>query len=165
MANARISKGFTLIEVMLATVILVVGLVGLLGTFIMCFNANETAKNVTVAGNAAQRQIETIRNYSFTNISNTGTDTPPGFKNTTFTVAGMPAGDSAGYVNIDDSNPDLIKVFVSVSWRQKGGRIIGEDNGRGGGIALNGRIDGTEDANGNGVLDSPAGIDMLMSKR
>ncbi len=49
----------------------------------------------------------------------------------------------------------LLEVTITVCWRAKDGRIIGEDNGAGGGIALNGILDGAEDINGNGELDSP----------
>ena len=43
-----------------------------------------------------------------------------------------------------------------------GNRIIGEDNGKGGGVALNGRLDCTEDVDTDGVIDSPAYVVTLM---
>jgi len=158
-------KGFTLLELMLAATIIVVAMAGLLGAYVLCFNINETAKNLTLATAAAQEEIETIRNSAFTNISNASTDNPPGFEGATFNVTGLPAGNAMGSVRVDSANPDLLKITVSVSWRQRGGRIIGEDNGRGGGIALNGRRDGAEDVNGNNVMDSPACIEVLMANR
>jgi len=49
----------------------------------------------------------------------------------------------------------MYQVDVSVSWRQANGRIIGEDNGAGGGTALDGVLNGSEDVNANNALDSP----------
>lgn len=158
-------EGFTLLELMIAAAIMIVAMTGLLGAYVLCFNINETAKNLTLATAAAQEEIETIRNWPFSTIANAPTDNPPGFQGEVFNVTGLAAGDAMGSVRIDDSNPDLLKISVSVSWRQQGGRIIGEDNGSGGGIALNGRLDGAEDLDGDNVIDSPACIEVLMTSR
>ncbi len=61
-----------------------------------------------------------------------------------------------------ESNADLHWVSVSVTWMQERGRIFGEDDGTGGGVALDGVLNGAEDANGNGILDAPAQIITLM---
>ncbi len=158
-------EGFMLLELMIAATIMVVAMAGLLGAYVLCFNINETAKNLTLATAAVQKEIETISNWPFSTIANAPTDAFPGFQGAIFNAAGLPAGSAVGSVRIDDSDPDLLKITVSVSWRQRGGRIIGEDNGRGGGIALNGNLDGTEDVNGNNVIDSPACIEVLMASR
>jgi hypothetical protein len=42
---------------------------------------------------------------------------------------------------------------------------MGEDNGGGGGVALSGYLEGTEDTNANGIVDSPAMISTLMINR
>lgn len=149
---------FTLMELMLAATILVVALVGLLATYVGCFTINETAKNLTLAINAAQQKLEEIRDYNFYKIYED-------YNNTTFEVSEIPDSDAEGSVNIDDTDPDLIKITVSVCWQQRGGRIHGEDNGRGGGVALNGKIDGTEDGDGDGIIDSPAQIVTLITNR
>jgi len=158
-------EGFTLVELMIAATIMIVAMAGLLGAYVLCFNLNETAKNLTLATAAVQEEIETIRNWPFSTIANAPADDNPGFQGAVFNAAGLPAGSAVGSVRIDDSDPDLLKITVSVSWRQRGGRIIGEDNGRGGGIALNGRLDGTEDVDGDNVIDSPACIEVLMANR
>ena len=166
MGTDSVKRGFTLLELMLAAAIMIVAMAGLLGAYVLCFNISETAKNLTLATAAVQEEIETIRNRAFSNIANLPTnDLSPGFQGAIFDAAGFPAGSAVGSVKIDDSDSDLLKITVSVSWRQRGGRIIGEDNGRGGGIALNGKLDGTEDVNGNNVSDSPACIEVLMANR
>ncbi|KPK38868.1 MAG: hypothetical protein AMJ78_09365 [Omnitrophica WOR_2 bacterium SM23_29] len=151
-------KGFTLLELMITAAILIVALIGLLAVYVLCFNINETAKNLTLATSAIQQKLEEIRDYSFYEIFDE-------LNNTNFEVSGIPNQDAEGTIRVNTSNPDLLKITISVSWRQRGGRIIGEDNGRGGGIPLNGEIDGTEDVNVNGILDSPAKIVMRMANK
>jgi hypothetical protein len=59
----------------------------------------------------------------------------------------------------------LLEATITVCWQAKDGRIIGEDNGAGGGIALNGILDGTEDINGNSELDSPVKFRELITNK
>lgn len=163
--------GFTLVELMLAGAIMVVALVGLLGSYLLSFNLNETAKNMTSATYAIEQQMEEIRGYNFNLIFNDYNNTVFRANDATL-LAGNPVQisftqnlDTAGSVRVDNSDPNLLRITVSMCWRQQGGRIIGEDNGRGGGIALNGMLDGTEDLNGNNIIDSPAMIVTLMANR
>ena len=158
-------SAFTLMELMIAAAVLSIALLGLLGVFTRCFGLNETAKNLTIAINGAQEKLEQIRN-----LRDAGTPRPAGHYSEN--VSNFPVQHRVAIDIFDDgtdpdgiSNSDLFWISVSVSWKQKGGRIIGEDNGSGGGIPLNGGIpDGTEDANINQILDSPAQIITLMSK-
>lgn len=150
--------GFTLMELMLAATILVIALVGLLATYVGCFNINETAKNLTMSINAAQQKLEELRDYNFYEIYED-------YNNTTFEVTGMAAQNAEGSIIVDNSSPDLLKITISVCWQQSGNRIIGEDNGKGGGVALNGRLDGTEDVDGDEVIDSPAYVVTLLANQ
>lgn len=145
-------KGFTLIEVMIATAILVTVLCGILATYIACFELISTSKNLTLAINSAQRKIEEIRNYSFSGIS---TD----YNWTTFTVDEITLENSRGIVYVDNSNPDLLEITISVCWRQRGNRIIGED------LDLDGILDAGEDSNANGIIDSPVQLVTLITQR
>jgi type II secretory pathway pseudopilin PulG len=157
--------GFTLAELMVASLVLVTILVGLLASYVTCFDFNETSRNLTTALNAAQLKLDEMRDHSFSLIC---TD----FNNTTFTVDDMPAGESRGtiYVFIDAlptglnpdcssfgsncpcSDYDILRVVISVCWRQKSGRVIGEDKD------LDGVLDIGEDKNGNSIIDSPAQV-------
>lgn len=150
--------GFTLLELMLASVIMIVALGGLLASYVLCFNLSETAKNTTLATNAIQLELETIRDYNFYDIQSD-------YNNATFTVSGFANQQAIGSVIVESISADLLRITVSVSWRQKGGRIIGEDSGRGGGIALNGNLEGTEDVDGDGIIDSPAMLSTVVGKR
>ena len=59
----------------------------------------------------------------------------------------------------------MYQVDVIVSWRQRSGRIIGEDDGEGGGMALDGIINGSEDVDADGILDSTVHVTGLIARR
>ncbi len=148
--NKKIS-GFTLLELMIGAAVLIEALVGLIAAYTGCFTLNEEARNLTIAINGAQDKMEEIRNLSFNQIA--------AQDGTNFEIDGLSDTDSEGIVEVDSSNPDLLVVIVSICWRQKGGRIIGEDSN------LNGDLDAGEDANGNNQLDSPVRLVTLMARR
>lgn len=147
-----LDKGFTLPELLLSAAILALVLCGILATYISCFELISTSENLTLAVNAAQRKIEEIRDYSFSQIY-------ADYNNHTFTVDEIAPGNSKGIVYIDNSTADLLKVTISVCWRQRGSRIIGED------LDLDGSLDSGEDLNGNNMIDSPAKIVTLITPR
>lgn len=143
--------GFTLMELMIAAGVLVFALLGLLAVFIGCSGLNETARNLTIAINGVQREIEGIRNLPFNQIDE--------LDGSSFEITGIADSESEGIIEVDDSNPELLVVTVTVCWRQQG-RVIGEDKN------LNGIFEpSTEDANANGRLDSPAQIVTLITRR
>ena len=76
-----------------------------------------------------------------------------------FEPAGFGSSEAEGNVYIDNTNPDLLEVCVSVSWRGRSNKIIGED------LNLNGALDAGEDLNGDGRLTSPAEIVTLIGQR
>lgn len=145
-------RGFTLIEVMIATAILVTVLCGILATYIACFELITTSQNLTLAVNSAQKKIEEIRDYTFSGIF-------ADYNGTTFVVDEIAAGNSRGIVYVDNSDSDLLEITISVCWRQRGNRIIGED------LDLDGSLDAGEDSNANGIIDSPAQLITLITQR
>lgn len=159
MSRHTARSGFLLMEVMLAAGIMLIAIGGLLGSYLLCFNLSETAKNLTLANNAIIQKLEEIR---YQNV-----ETITFYDNTTFNVPGFAAQDAKGAIHVETISvpTDLIRVTISVSWRQKGGRIIGADNGSGGGIALNGIRDGTERVDANGALTSPAMVSEVVTNR
>lgn len=114
-------KAFTLIEIVIAMGIMAVALLGLVAAYISCFDLVETAKNTTYALSAAQKKIEEVRDHTFTDIYNYYSANP------NFTVDGISAGNSNGLVEVDNTNPNLLILTVTVCWRQKSNRIIGGD--------------------------------------
>lgn len=143
------SKGFTLVEITLVVAIVAFVLCGILATYISCFVLAATSKNIGIATNAALGLVEEIRNAPFSQII---TD----YDGLNFIVNDIPA--SRGVVYVSDDNPELLRVTVSVCWRQ-GQRIIGEDTN------LDGVLNAGEDANGNGLIDSTVQIVTLVANK
>ena len=142
-------RGFTLVEVMLAVTIAAVALCGILATYAACFTLIRTSKNASIATSAAQGLLDEIRNTSFPLITST-------YDGMNFIVNNMPS--NMGVVYVDDSNPELLKVTISVCWKQ-GNTVVGEDTN------LNGSLDAGEDVNGNGIIDSPVELTTLIVNR
>ena len=142
-------KGFTLAEILLAIAILAFALCAILITYISCFALVATSKNVSIATSASQGLIEEIRATPFGQITDD-------YNGLNFIVNNIPP--NRGVVYVDDTDPELLKVTVSVCWLQ-GNKIIGED------ANLNGALDPGEDRNGNGIIDSTVELATLVVNR
>jgi len=147
--NWRSKEGFALPEMLLAALITSFALCGILLTYIACMDMVKSSKNVSIATGAAQGLIEEMRSTPFLQIVTA-------YDRLGFTVNGIPS--SRGIVYVDDSNPELLLVTVSVCWRQ-GNRVIGEDKN------LNGILDAGEDINGNGMIDSTVELATQVANR
>ncbi len=135
-------NGFTLPELMVTAVIIILVFLGMLLGLIRCLELHELSRNSFLAVSAVKTKVEDIKNTALTDLVTT-------YNNVTFTTPDL---NGIGVSYVDNTNPDLFKITVAFCWRQKNGRIVGEDQN------LNGRVDGGEDANGNGILDSPVEI-------
>lgn len=144
-------EGFTLLELLIASGVLIIALTGLLATYAACFDLVETTRNSNLALNAAQKTLEEMRSINFLSVY-------PNYNNQTFQVSGMPVNSSLGFVSINNSNSSLLNVAIGVCWRQRGSRIIGECVDSGGVIAFS-------DSNGDGRLNSPVELSTFMSQR
>lgn len=117
-------KGFLMVEVIVATVIISVALVAISGMFINSTIANRKAADYTVAANLAQKQMELLKvqpssywaaisvfpkNISWQDSSET---TPLSINNITYTIT------TTADVCSEDSN--LVQVTVAVSWDDRG---------------------------------------------
>ncbi len=142
--------GFTLLETILAAGILVFALCSIAATFITCYTLDETSKNINIATNAAESLMEQIRCDSFAQIVGD-------YSGLVFAVNAIPL--SKGVVYVDDTNPELLIVTISVCWKQGASRVIGEDTN------LNGVLDAGEDKNGNGIIDSPVELITMITTR
>ena len=152
MSCKNYKSGFTLFELMIGAGVLIVALVGLLGVFAGMISLNENSGKLSLAVAACQAKLEEMRNSSFTNLYTT-------YNGTSFNPNGFSLGEAKGAISINNSNPNLLQVFVSVSWRTRSNRVIGEDKN------LNGARDAGEDSIVNLRLDSPGQIATLMAQR
>lgn len=107
------ARGFSLIEVMIALVILSVGLLGLAGMQGTAINGNLHGNTITQATALAQATIEQIRNTAYDNIDTT-----------TFPDAESRVDESIyeRTITIEDDVPlnELKRITVTVSWRKAG---------------------------------------------
>jgi Tfp pilus assembly protein PilV len=116
--KVRSKKGFVLPEVMLAAAIAAFAVCGILLMYVTAMDLIRTSKNDSIAISAAQGLIEEIRNTPFPKIALTPGEDEQGFSGLTFTVAGIAS--SSGLVSVDDTDPELLLVTVSVRWRPAG---------------------------------------------
>jgi len=141
----RFKEGFILLEVLIATAIAAFAVCGILFLYIAGMDLIRTSKNASIATNAIQGLIENIRNTPFPDIVTT-------YNLLEFSVDGISpingVPSNSGIVYVDDTDPELLLVTISVCWRQ-GNRIIGED------ANFNGELDAGEDVNNNLIIDSP----------
>ena len=153
---AKRYRGFTLPELLLAAMIMAIAFVALLGSYVTCLELNELASNTARATAACQSKMEEI-------ITTDSAQIPGLFDRVAFDTPGLD-GRGVSYIEVlsweQPGVPKRLNATVSVSWRQRRGRIIGEDTN------LNGQIDAGEDINpANNMLDSPVQLTTQILKR
>lgn len=136
------NTGMSLLEMLIAATVFIVAFVVVLISYLTCLELNEVSKNTSTALHATKARFEQIQNTPFNQIK-------AAYHNVTYTATGL-TGMGVSYV--DDTNPRLLKITLSFSWKQPGGRMIGEDTN------LNGVLNAGEDKNANGIIDSPVEV-------
>lgn len=135
-------KGLTLVEVLIAVLILIPMFTVGMQTFIKCIELSDVARNSSLAVWGVKNRMAAIENTAYANIS-------ANYNNTTFNINGL-TGIGITYV---DTSTNHLTVTVSYSWRERNGRVIGEDKN------LNGSFDAGEDTiTANNRLDSIAQV-------
>lgn len=108
---ATSQNGFTLLEVLVAIVILTIGLLGTAGLTTGVIRGNHYSKNLTSATAAAQTQLESVKSSGYANA------TAANFPNDTVTMGGMTFTRTTTVTN---SSPaaNMKTVSVTVSWTE-----------------------------------------------
>lgn len=120
--------GFTLLELMIAVLILVVGIVGILAVYIYCYNLIESSRNTTQATNDAKAVFEAMRDESTTSLMNVVyTNWTSWAQGTSSTASGKTNNTpltSLTQENITTTitGTDPIQITVTVSWLDRGVR-------------------------------------------
>lgn len=110
--------GFTLVEVMVASTVLVFGIVSAVTTSQRGLQALDTARNLTAASQIMQSEMERIRLLSWSQLQ-----TLQQSGNTAVTVlAGADAGRFTCTREITDSKTDMKQITLSANWRGYDGR-------------------------------------------
>lgn len=108
--------GFTLIEVVIAMILLTIGLMTLLSVTLGGLVQREVTREFDIARNAAYTQMGDIRVQDFEDVFND-------YHNTYFNVEGLiaPTGwPQPGYISINNARADLYDVTLTVRWQIKG---------------------------------------------
>lgn len=106
-------EGFTFIEVLVTIVVVAVALMALLSVFIYGFNLLSRMKQVAIATQCAQEEVEGIRNLTFDEILALGSS----FTNESLILL----ENSSGVRTVEDSiGDDIKKLTVSVFWTYRG---------------------------------------------
>ncbi|MCK4533917.1 MAG: prepilin-type N-terminal cleavage/methylation domain-containing protein [Syntrophobacterales bacterium] len=100
-------KGFTLIEIMIAMFILVIGLLGVAGVAVTVINGNAFSKEITTATTLAQDKMEELKNTRYSNITS-GSDTQESIYTRTWTSTP------------DSPAADMKTIDVTVQFQWKG---------------------------------------------
>lgn len=110
-ANKRkkTEEGLTYIEVLVTMVILAVVLVALLSCFLHGFNVLSRMRQMAIATQSIQEELERIRNMSYNDVLTLGSS----FTNESLSLL----EDGSGVLSLEDSlGVDIKKLTVSVLW-------------------------------------------------
>ena len=141
----RRNKGLTLVELLMAIIVLLPVFVGTMYVFVRCIDLSELSQNSSKAVSICKNKYAEIEKTPRMQIKAT-------YNNVPFDSNEL---NGKGISYVDDSQTGILGIIVSYSWQQKNGRIMGEDKN------LNGQIEVGEDINNNSVLDSPATLTTL----
>jgi prepilin-type N-terminal cleavage/methylation domain-containing protein len=118
---SRSSMGFTLIEVMIALVILAVGLLALMTMQIVSIRANAFSSEMTYSTMLAQQQLETLRNLPFTdaNLFGTTPPTPPTLHTLPLPIIDAKGGSYSVSWQVEDTTADMKTITLDVTWQSR----------------------------------------------
>jgi type IV pilus assembly protein PilV len=100
------SRGFTLLELMIALVILAIGLLGLASLQVMAIKGNSYGQEMTVASTLAQNELEQLRQTTGT-LAN-GTDTVTDQNGITYTRTWT--------VTLNSPQAGATTLLITISW-------------------------------------------------
>jgi prepilin-type N-terminal cleavage/methylation domain-containing protein len=153
----RASNGFTLVELLIAVLILGFTLTGLIRVFLLCNKLAGIAQEKTAVMSLLQGKMEEIRDEKYDNIAtNYASGGAPG------DIFSLSPFDGMGVIYMQQftaGDTDLLVIKIVGSWEMGDGRIIGED------LDKDGELDAGEDVDLDGDLSSVAIIMSFVASR
>ena len=128
MSDLRNNAGFTLIEILIATVILTIGSLGVASLTVSIMSGNSLSNRTTTATILAQNQMENIKNFGFAGTSAAGTTLTENYNSISMTV-GDTSTNYPGYKRITSytavgSLTGMKNVTVTVYWKSDARSVI-----------------------------------------
>jgi len=135
-------EGFTLVELAIGIAVFAIAACGVLPLYIYTSSIAESAGEVISVMNMAKAELENnILTANFDNLSSYSV------------LSNNLHGESTACEVVNyGGNADLKQVVIAISYRNKSGRVVGEDQN------LNGQLDAGEDTNLDARLSSPCQI-------
>ena len=154
MKKKKKKRGFTLVEIVISTIIMAIAITSTLQLLIYLLQMNESSRSSVVCMNRIAGLMDEIKNVDYSDII--GNYNGRQFALNELISRGI---QHRGVVIANEIEAGfLTRVKIIVCWKNKN-RIMGED------INFNGVLDGSEDMNGNGELDSPTMIECAIVSR
>lgn len=116
--NLKKEAGFSLVEVLLTIVVLSVVIISIISFFVYSFDILTRTKQVSLAIQIAQEQVETLKNMKFDEILNLGNQIP--FTNER--LSKWLKGNGQIFIESvpDDLENNIVKLTVRITWMYRG---------------------------------------------
>jgi len=114
--NGKSGNGFTLIEVLIAIVILSVGLLGMASLTVGIIKGNKVSNGLTMATTCAQDKLEVFQRLGYTGIPTTNTTETEPYNSTSTDMSGYENYKRVTVTTIDSPAANMKTVTVTVYW-------------------------------------------------
>lgn len=116
--TSRNQSGFTLIELLIASIVIAISITAVFSAFTTVEKLNLRARNLTIANQLVQQQVETYRNTPFAGLPAGGSSTDVSNLMSPYPSLGTPRTMTANVTDIDVG--DLKQIDVALSYTEGG---------------------------------------------
>jgi prepilin-type N-terminal cleavage/methylation domain-containing protein len=114
--KSKQNRGVTFIELIIAVSVLSIGILGLYLVIIFGIGVNREAKYLALSYEIANREIETVRNTSFTDLVN---QTDGNFYSGNADISKLPSGSGTLTIENYEGNDKIKEIIVKVTWQEQ----------------------------------------------